>query len=87
MGDDIWKAVDHFFSSGYILQQWNTTNICLIPKTDRPEEASQFRPISLYMQCDLQNHIKSYHQQTQTNLKIHRLSLSKRICPGQAHVG
>ena len=36
-----------FFSSRYILQVWNATNICLIPKNDRPEEASHFRPISL----------------------------------------
>ncbi|XP_048494745.1 uncharacterized protein LOC125494904 [Beta vulgaris subsp. vulgaris] len=47
VGTDIWKAVSHFFSTGYILREWNYTNICLIPKTERPEEASQFRPISL----------------------------------------
>ena len=47
VGRDIWEAVSHFFSNGYILQEWNHTNICLIPKTDRPEEASQFQPISL----------------------------------------
>ena len=47
VGSDIWEAVSHFFSTGYIEQEWNHTNICLISKTDRPEEASQFRPISL----------------------------------------
>nr|CCA66020.1 hypothetical protein [Beta vulgaris subsp. vulgaris] len=47
VGEDIWRAVSHFFTTGYILQEWNQTNICLIPKVERPEQACQFRPISL----------------------------------------
>ncbi|XP_010674016.1 uncharacterized protein LOC104890294 [Beta vulgaris subsp. vulgaris] len=47
VGKDIWQAVSHFFSSGFLLKEWNYTNICLIPKKERPEEASQFRPISM----------------------------------------
>lgn len=40
-------AVQYFFEHGYLLQEWNATLICLISKIDKPEEASQFRPISL----------------------------------------
>lgn len=47
VGKDICRAITHFFSTGYILKEWNYSHICLIPKTERPEEASQFRPISL----------------------------------------
>ncbi|XP_021857652.1 uncharacterized protein [Spinacia oleracea] len=47
VGNDITKAVLHFFSSGYMLKEWNHTHIALIPKVNCPEKASQFRPISL----------------------------------------
>lgn len=41
------EAVQYFFNHGYLLQEWNATIICLIPIVEKPEEASQFRPISL----------------------------------------
>lgn len=47
VGKDIWQAVSHFFSSGYLPKEWNHTNICLVTKKDRPKEASQYRPITL----------------------------------------
>lgn len=47
VGPDITKAVLHFFSSGYILKEWNQTLITLTPKIECPEKPSQFRPMSL----------------------------------------
>lgn len=47
VGPYIMKAVQHFFENRFLLHEWNTTLICLIPKVIKPEEASQFRPISL----------------------------------------
>lgn len=36
-----------FFNGSVVLGEMNTTNIVLLPKVDRPEWVSQFRPISL----------------------------------------
>lgn len=49
MGHDVMAAVQYFFffDKGYIMREWNTTLICLIPKVDKLEEAGQFMPISL----------------------------------------
>lgn len=44
---DVYEGVHSFFSSGYLLQEANKTFITLIPKEDRPDEVSKFRPISL----------------------------------------
>lgn len=47
VGPSVTAAVQYFFDNGHILREWNSTLICLIPKVAQPEEASQFRPISL----------------------------------------
>ena len=44
---DIINTVKEFFSSDALDRRLNQTNICLIPKTDRPREMAEFRPISL----------------------------------------
>jgi hypothetical protein len=44
---DVIHFVQSFFSGGYMLQEINHTNLVLIPKTDNPSRANQFRPISL----------------------------------------
>ncbi|CAA7030770.1 unnamed protein product [Microthlaspi erraticum] len=44
---DITKMVNDFLVEGTIVAGMNETNICLIPKKDKPQEMSQFRPISL----------------------------------------
>lgn len=45
-GYDLTLAVKEFFSSGQMLQQWNSTVICLIPKKTNAEKVTDFRPIS-----------------------------------------
>ncbi|XP_074291441.1 uncharacterized protein LOC141618237 [Silene latifolia] len=40
-------ALLHFLNSGVMLKEWNNTHIILIPKVDKPELISQYRPISL----------------------------------------
>ena len=45
---DIFNYVHAFFHSGTMLKSLNQTFITLIPKTFPIEEATQFRPISLY---------------------------------------
>ncbi|GLT54477.1 hypothetical protein SLA2020_276710 [Shorea laevis] len=44
---DVILFVQSFFRGGYMLQEINHTNLVLIPKTDNPSRANQFRPISL----------------------------------------
>ncbi|XP_049361885.1 uncharacterized protein LOC125826574 [Solanum verrucosum] len=46
VGEDLTNAVLEFFQNNKILRQINSTSIALIPKIDKPEFASQFRPIS-----------------------------------------
>ncbi|OMO55679.1 reverse transcriptase [Corchorus capsularis] len=45
--DDICRMVRNFFRSGKLLKEMNATEIVLIPKVKRPEDVTQFRPISL----------------------------------------
>ncbi|KAG7534390.1 Ribonuclease H-like superfamily [Arabidopsis thaliana x Arabidopsis arenosa] len=47
IGPDLIKLVQNFHSSGSFDDRLNETNICLIPKTDRPRKMTEFRPISL----------------------------------------
>lgn len=44
---DLLKTVRDFFATEEFDPKLNETNICLIPKTDRPREMAGFRPISL----------------------------------------
>lgn len=45
------SAVKHFFESGFLLKEFNYTNLVLIPKLPAPELLSHFRPISLCNFC------------------------------------
>lgn len=45
--DVVKLTVKDFFSTGTLDPRLNQTNICLIPKTERPSEMTEFRPISL----------------------------------------
>ena len=45
--DDLTCMVNQFLFKGTMAQGLNDTNICLIPKTTKPNEMKKFRPISL----------------------------------------
>ena len=45
--EDLTLMVNKFFFEGTVVNGLNNTNICLISKTNKPNEISQFRPISL----------------------------------------
>ena len=47
IGPDICTMVRNFYETGELDERLNQTNICLIPKTDRPATMTEFRPISL----------------------------------------
>ncbi|XP_056864246.1 uncharacterized protein LOC130511334 [Raphanus sativus] len=47
VGKDVCAMVREFFITGELDERINATNICLIPKTERPAKMSEFRPISL----------------------------------------
>lgn len=40
-------SVQSFFRGGFMLREFNQTNIALIPKVDNPSQVNHFRPISL----------------------------------------
>ncbi|PKI67924.1 hypothetical protein CRG98_011520 [Punica granatum] len=44
-------ATKSFFTSGFILKEWNNTFICLIPKRQGASNFKDFRPISLCNVC------------------------------------
>ena len=46
IGDDIFAAVNEFFTTGKILKQINHAIIALIPKHDQASQVNHFRPIS-----------------------------------------
>jgi len=45
--DDLTLMVNNFLIEGTVVNGLNDTNICLIPKTAKPNHMAQFRPISL----------------------------------------
>ena len=45
--EDLTLMVDKFLFEGTVANGLNYTNICLIPKTTKPNEMAQFRPISV----------------------------------------
>ena len=47
INQSILKEVQQFFEGGYLEQNHNHTNICLIPKVRPPTTMSEFRPIAL----------------------------------------
>ena len=51
IGLQVIKMVQDFFNSDYFDPQLNETNICLIPKTERSRDMTNFRPISLCNVC------------------------------------
>ena len=44
---DLVEMVNNFLFSGVMDLMLNITNICMIPKTERPKSMAEFRPISL----------------------------------------
>ncbi|GAU27412.1 hypothetical protein TSUD_356480 [Trifolium subterraneum] len=46
-GDEVFMAAKDWLQRGYFPSSLNETNICLIPKCDRPLSMKEFRPISL----------------------------------------
>nr|XP_016433942.1 PREDICTED: uncharacterized protein LOC107760411 [Nicotiana tabacum] len=46
VGKDVIEVVLEFFHNGKMIRQINATNIALIPKSDHPKSASQYRPIA-----------------------------------------
>ncbi|RZB71178.1 Inositol hexakisphosphate and diphosphoinositol-pentakisphosphate kinase VIP2 [Glycine soja] len=46
IGDDIFEAINEFFTTGKILKQINHAIILLIPKHDQASQVNHFRPIS-----------------------------------------
>ncbi|PKI46656.1 hypothetical protein CRG98_032998 [Punica granatum] len=47
----LFAATKSFFTSGFILKEWNNTFICLIPKRQGASNFKDFRPISLCNVC------------------------------------
>ncbi|CAA0812157.1 DNAse I-like superfamily protein, partial [Striga hermonthica] len=66
---NLFQLVNSFFESGQLLISLNHTLITLIPKTQRPEKLTHFRPISL---CSL---LASYNQITGQQINLHKSSI------------
>ena len=46
VGDDVVRAVSHFFHMRRMLPAFNATSVALIPKSKNPSSIKDFRPIS-----------------------------------------
>lgn len=46
VGQEVTDAIQEFFITGRLLQQWNATILTLIPKKKNADKISEFRPIS-----------------------------------------
>lgn len=44
--EDMYAAVQQFFSSGVMMKTWNCTAITLVPKVPSPTQVTDFRPIA-----------------------------------------
>ncbi|XP_057248212.1 uncharacterized protein LOC130590197 [Beta vulgaris subsp. vulgaris] len=40
LGNEVFQAVNHFFTTGFILHEWNQTLLVLLPKGQNPEESA-----------------------------------------------
>ncbi|XP_057250094.1 uncharacterized protein LOC130591176 [Beta vulgaris subsp. vulgaris] len=49
LGNEVFQAVNHFFSTGFILHEWNQTLLVLLPKGQNPEEVTE----SFHSHCGL----------------------------------
>lgn len=47
IGPSFIEAVQSFFSSGYLLKEWNQSILVMLPKVEAPQEAAHLRSISL----------------------------------------
>lgn len=48
VGSDLVDAIKQFFPSGYLLKEWNSTAITLVPKVNSPSTIKDYRPIACY---------------------------------------
>lgn len=46
-GEELVSEVESFFAGGHLLLEMNENFITIIPKVDRPDKVTKFRPISL----------------------------------------
>lgn len=46
MKEHVVKSIQDFFTSGFILKEWNNTILVMLHKIDCPTKASHLRPIS-----------------------------------------
>ncbi|GLT60633.1 hypothetical protein SLA2020_333910 [Shorea laevis] len=76
VGGDVHRAISRFWATGFLLKEFNKTNIILIPKVKNPQTLSQYRPISL---CNFVSKIIS-------RIMVNRLQpfLSQIISPEQS---
>lgn len=47
LGPDIYREIRSFFTTGSLNPHLNETHVCLIPKTEAPKTAVEYRPIAL----------------------------------------
>lgn len=60
MAPKVYDMVLEVFEGEGLPPTLNDTFLVLIPKRENPELPSQFRPIGLCNECDLQNHHKGH---------------------------
>lgn len=82
---EIISMVRNFFDSSAFDPQLNQTNIYLIPKTERPQELAEFRPISL---CNVSYKIisKILCSRLKKTTPEADLGYSIRLCGEKTHI-
>ncbi|XP_059290289.1 uncharacterized protein LOC132043841 [Lycium ferocissimum] len=82
VGNEVCEAVLEFFASGKILKQINATMITIIPKVEKPVQASQFRQLRVVMSC-INASPNCYVAKLKRGLTNNSESYKSRVCTRQ----
>lgn len=84
VGGGMIMAVQEFFSSGKLLQQWNSTILTLIPKKLNVTLISEFRPIYILLQYNVQSYLEDPCEKAETSTALADIKHAVCVYSGKA---